>query len=394
MPIGSSTLTRVEGPMLLSSLDRSGNDLQFYGSGVYSNANTLVYLNFSQFQMGVNTSVTSEVITANGNILLQGVGQSIKFDSGNSAIYSTITNGTITLRNNGTGNVAIIGANVQSGYINNTLIGTITPTSAVFTTANTTAKATFNTANVSNLRAYRVVFTAANNQILQDDPGMQYFTSNQTLVVTQFSTQQQASFPGLAVGNLKLTYSGTDTAFPNAVTYIAPNLQIIANTNLQFFQSNGLFLTSNIRLNNTGRNQILWSDSIGNVATYQNLSYDGAILNSQNFNIFGNISISSNVIQGTDTNRNIKLLPGAGGKVDLGFNKMVGLVTANDDSGDTAASKAYVDSKTGGAGIVSDRVASPGSGAQYTTVTTYYNNETSTGITVTVGNIKLSLIHI
>ena len=381
------TLTRIEGPMLLSSLDRSGNDLQFYGSGVYTNANTLVYLNFSQFQMGVNTSVTSEVITANGNIIVQGPGGAIKLDSGNNTIYSTGINTSYTLLSNGTGNVIIVGANIQSGNIDGTQIGTVKPTRAYFTTANTTGKANFNTANIANLTSNRIPFTKSDNSQLIDDPGMQYFTGNSTLVVTQFSTAQQASFPGLSVGNLKLTYAGTDTAFPNAVTYIASNLQIVANTGIQFFAGNSLFQTGNIRLTRTNKNQVLWSDGQGNIATYANLAYDGTTLNSQNYNIFGNISIQGNTIQGTDSNRNIKLQPGAGGSVDIGFNKIIGVVTTNTDSGDTVATKAYVDSKTGGSTIVNDRIASPGSGAQFTSVISTYNNETDTSVTVTVGNV-------
>ena len=54
---------RVAGPMLLSELDRQGIDLNFT-----TNSNTLAYLDFSNFKMGINTAVLTETLTIYGNI--------------------------------------------------------------------------------------------------------------------------------------------------------------------------------------------------------------------------------------------------------------------------------------------------------------------------------------
>jgi hypothetical protein len=53
---------RISGAMLFSDLDRQGQDLSFSTDG-----NILLYQNFSQFRIGVNTSTPTEILTVNGN---------------------------------------------------------------------------------------------------------------------------------------------------------------------------------------------------------------------------------------------------------------------------------------------------------------------------------------
>ena len=54
---------RVSGSMLVSDLDRQGTDLQFTTSN-----KPLVYMDFSQFRLGVNTNAISETVTISGNL--------------------------------------------------------------------------------------------------------------------------------------------------------------------------------------------------------------------------------------------------------------------------------------------------------------------------------------
>lgn len=54
---------RVSGSLLVSNLDRQGTDLQFTTLG-----RPLMYMDFSQFRVGLNTNVISQTLTINGNL--------------------------------------------------------------------------------------------------------------------------------------------------------------------------------------------------------------------------------------------------------------------------------------------------------------------------------------
>lgn len=116
---------RVSGSMLVSNLDRQGTDLQFT-----TNSQPLVYMNFSQFKLGVNTSSLSETLTINGNLSTSNVlinGLTISSKSGNLSIGSPISLGAIgdvhisggaanyIIATDGNGNLSFIDANASPG---------------------------------------------------------------------------------------------------------------------------------------------------------------------------------------------------------------------------------------------------------------------------------------
>ena len=63
---------RISGAMLSSDLDRQGADLKFT-----TDSDSLLYLNFSEFRTGINTSTPTETLTVDGSFSAAG----IKFDS-------------------------------------------------------------------------------------------------------------------------------------------------------------------------------------------------------------------------------------------------------------------------------------------------------------------------
>lgn len=58
-------ISRILGASLVSNLDRQGVDLQFTTSG-----NALVYMDFADFRLGVNTATPNQALEVNGNILV------------------------------------------------------------------------------------------------------------------------------------------------------------------------------------------------------------------------------------------------------------------------------------------------------------------------------------
>jgi len=59
---------RISGAMLFSDLDRQGQDLAFT-----TNGNALIYQNFNQFLVGINTDTPTRTLTVDGNVSLANV---------------------------------------------------------------------------------------------------------------------------------------------------------------------------------------------------------------------------------------------------------------------------------------------------------------------------------
>jgi hypothetical protein len=148
---------RVAGPMLLQELDRQGIDLTFT-----TNSFELVTLDFTNFLMSLRGgSGGPYVFNVGGNAAIGNV----VLDAG-ALITTQGLNQNLTLNANGVANVTVINANVISGRVDGTVIGGINPRPATFTYLNANVLGTLATANISNLSANRVPFTAANNNVL------------------------------------------------------------------------------------------------------------------------------------------------------------------------------------------------------------------------------------
>jgi hypothetical protein len=325
---------RVAGPMLLSTLDRQGTDLSFVtdpGTGTQ----TLVYLDFTNFRMGVNTTITTERLTVEGNI------------SVNSSIVTSALNRHMYLTPNGTGQVIVSNVNILKGNINSTDIGTTIAAAAKFTTANTSAKATFASAQVTNLTAGRVPFVDGTG--LTDSTGLLFFTGNNTLYATNLESAG-------TVGYLNLNITGNfvyNLGTPNYVPFFAANNQMIVKPGMQYFTGNSTFRANTVQLANVASGQILYTVSNNAIIGGTGLLYDGT-----NFTATGTTTLAGlkfgvggaadQTITGAVLDQNINIRPLGAGTVDFGGSKLTNLGTpvSNTD----AVTLAYVQSLlTGGA---------------------------------------------
>ena len=320
---------RVAGPMLLQDLDRQGVDLTFT-----TNSTELVNLDFTNFRMALRgTSGGPYVFNVNGNAAVGNV----VLDAG-ALVTTQGLNQNLTLQANGIANVTVINANVISGRVDGTLIGGLDPRPATFTYLNANVLGTFATANVSNLSANRVPFTAANNNILIDNPGLKFFNANSALIVANLTVVGTQTFDTLSPANLAILNSN-----PTSITYIAANNWVVTTTNLTFFNSNSLLRTGNIQLDNLNTNQVLFADAAENHkikgTTY--LTYDGENLRANGITRLGDVETLNNRIRTANTNQDLILDPNGTGVITVNNHRVtdVGTPTLASD----AATKSYVD---------------------------------------------------
>jgi hypothetical protein len=315
---------RVAGPMLLSTLDRQGLDLNFVtdsGTGIQS----LLYLDFTNFRMGVNTATTTERLTVDGNI------------SVNAAIKTTYTNQALYLTPNGTGQVIVSNVNVLKGNINSTDIGTTTPSTAFFTTANTTGKATFTTAQVQNLTAGRITYTDGTG--LTDSPNLLFFASNNTLYATNLESAGTVGYLNITItGDLKYN-NGTPTYVP----YFAANNMFVASPGMRYFSGNSVFRAGNIQLASVPTNRMLFTTTQGNISSTPAMTYDGSTLSYTGIAQFNGIELTAQTISGTGIDADILISPNGLGVVSVQDHRISDVPTPVLD-GD-AVNKRYVDER-------------------------------------------------
>ncbi len=118
-------ISRVPGFSLLQDLDRQGTDLQFTTLG-----NTLVYMDFSNFYVGINTTTPSQALTVSGNILVANghvyTGANLSYDIGSATSYfrtGYFDNVYGTLQTNVQPNITTVGNITNLNVIGNLTVG-------------------------------------------------------------------------------------------------------------------------------------------------------------------------------------------------------------------------------------------------------------------------------
>lgn len=304
---------RVAGPMLLSTLDRQGVDLNFVtdpGTG----AQTLVYLDFSNFRMGVNTSATTERLTVEGNI------------SVNSYIKTSSINQNLTLIPNGTGNVNIVS---NTNITGNTTVGG----NAVISGRSTTADL-----QVQNLTPGRITFTDSSG-ILNDDPDLLFFTSNNTFYATSIESAGTVGYANLNITGEFIYTFGTPTYVP----YFEANNMMYVHPGIRYFAGNAAFRANNIQIGSAGANRLLYTNASNAAIASASLTYDGSTFNSAGITRLGGIQIINQVISGLGIDTDIRISPDGLGVIDVNNHRISNIETPV--NGADAATKQYVDER-------------------------------------------------
>lgn len=196
-------ISRVPGAALLSDLDRQGIDLQFTTSG-----NSLVYMDFANFYVGINEESPSQSLTVNGNTL---VSNGHIFTSGN----LTYDIGTVTNQWNGVYANLLTGTLLTNAQPHITSVGTLT---------NLTVEGDFvaGNINIANLVINGdSIIDAGNNQIINlADPLTSTDAATKNYVDSQIA--------GTAFGNLIGLGTPTDgnISFPGAYDGWTPSTSI------------------------------------------------------------------------------------------------------------------------------------------------------------------------
>ena len=373
---------RVAGPMLLSTLDRQGIDLNFT-----TNSNSLVYLDFSNFKMGVNTAALTETLTVNGNIsggnlvftnntistqlasqnLTVSAGRELRLTSGTSANIASAANLSITslanlLMTSSTnlsmtsstgitmlapnvsitttaGPTSISNVNIAKGNINAVDIGTTNPSTGRFTTITSTVWANVPNLRITSLTARRIPFTSTTTGYLEDDPDLFYFQANNTLYVGNIQTTGALSYDLLGANNITLTSGVSGQVF--FANGSSPSF-VVSSANLVFTAANNNLRTSTLGLSAMPASRVLYTAANSQVIGSGAFTYDGTTFSSNNATILGNLRITVATIQGRGTNQDITIAPLGTGTVAVSNKRITQL--APPSAGTDAVNKDYVDS--------------------------------------------------
>lgn len=256
-------ISRVEGPMLLTNLDRQGIDLSFTTNPGTGTRN-LTYMDFTNFRLGVgnispsSTPGISETLTVAGNIVVSNYIKS-----------PTNTNGNIYLLPDGTGKVIVTNISIISGTINGLVIGDTTPANAFFVNANVNAKLTANLIQATNISANSVVYS--NGAALISDTRLQWFAANGVLAANSIQTTGTVGYSSLNITGSFIYNYGTY----NYVPFFAANNVMIVDPGLQYFVSNSILRANSIQVSGLGSGYIPYIGTNSTLNTRSGLTYDG-----------------------------------------------------------------------------------------------------------------------
>lgn len=310
---------RVEGPMLLTTLDRQGVDLSFSTNNL-----PLLYLDFTGNTVNVRGQGGFQVFNVYGNLF---AGNGVILEN-NATITTFYQNQNLTLQANGTGSIAVVRANVQSGLINNTTIGLTTPAAGTFAALNS---------NRLTSGAGRVVYTDSQGMIDTDD--FRYFSSNSTLVAGNVISKSGT----IGYGNVTITSNLTLlSANTSSVGFFNASQQLVSSNSFKFFTANNTALAGNLLLPNLAKSRITYVDSNGLLNDSQTLQFDGLNMTATGITTLGNVQMFNNEITVAGGIADLYLVPP--GKISVQGRLIADLqspVSPND-----AVTKQYVDDRT------------------------------------------------
>jgi hypothetical protein len=239
---------------------------------------------------------------------------------------------------NGTGQAIISNVNVLKGNINATDIGSTTAAAAKFTTANTSAKATLASAQVTNLTPGRIVFSDGTG--LNDDADLLYFTGNNTLYATTIESAGTVGYANLNVTG-ELLYAPTGT--PTNIPFFAANSMFLPGPGIRYFSGNATFRANNIELSSTVINRVLYTSSANAVIGSAALTYDGSTFTSSGITQLSGLQFTGQTITGLGNDADIFIVPDGLGAISVQEHRITDIPTPvlNSD----AANKQYVDER-------------------------------------------------
>lgn len=322
---------KISGPMLQNNLDRQGVDIQFS-----TNSLPLVYMDFAQFKLGVNTSSPTETLTINGNLGTSNIilnGNTISTRSSEALSYSAniiSTETTPAYRNEyHTGAIVTYGGvsiggnlNVQgNAYIGGNLIvsgnsvsidaNSITITDSLIYLA--VANETSDLLDIGFVGHYNDGITSAHTGIIRDSTTKEYYVFER-YTPEPYANDIDITDPSFTLANLNVATIKSGSAIVNGVDVYAnlsttsSNVSII-QTWLGNIQSNIGSTSSNVSiLQSNAADQATYINSLNanvtaanaSIATLQTQVYSNANVASYltvfdgNINA-GNIGLSGNL---------------------------------------------------------------------------------------------------
>lgn len=311
--------------MLLSEQDRQGIDLVFTNNGT-----PLLSLDNTQLRVVISGNSAAETFQTQGISIIGNIKMSVN------TVSTSLLNQPLLLQANGIANVTIVNANVISGSVNGTLIGSLDPRPATFTFLNSNALATLSTANIGNLHSNLIPFTAANG-ILSDNPTLRFFDSNNTMILANLTVLQNQTFTTIDTGNVII-----NNAIPGAIAFIAANNFVTTAGNLLYDRSNNVVTAGNVRLTTTNTSQVLFvNDSTKAVTGTNFLTFDGTNLRANGITRLSELTFFGNTISTAVNNADLILFPSGTGLISAADKIVRNLATPVQPS--DAVTKAYVD---------------------------------------------------
>jgi hypothetical protein len=289
-------ISRVPGFSLLQDLDRQGTDLQFTTLG-----NTLVYMDFSNFYVGINNTTPSQALTVSGNVLVANghvyTGANIQFDLGSATNYwrklfvGNISTGDLNVSGTLTigGNITITG-NTTGGIIYADELYDSNHRVLTTNTTFTTIGDVIGSGNYSN-----IVLTLANTGVTSalygSTENIPQLVINSKGQITNASNVTLTKLGNLYANNTSLYTIGGNLTFNSADGYIFASNNIISNVANPISNQDAVTLSYlNAAISATG-SQIASDNS--SVHVIDNGIIPGVVVTTIDGNIVANIDANS-----------------------------------------------------------------------------------------------------